>query len=65
MPPRILLRFWTARNPENRVSDAMRLNGRKCEDDIVQADIKLLPFKAISGPGDNLMTQVNASGEEK
>ena len=55
----------TARNPENTVFDAKRLIGRKFADPIVQADIKLWPFKVISGPGDKPMIQVNSSGEDK
>ena len=39
-----------ARNPENTVFDAKRLIGRKFEDQIVQADMKLWPFKVINGP---------------
>ena len=54
-----------ARNPENTVFDAKRLIGRKFADPIVQSDIKLWPFKVISGPGDKPMIQVVASGEEK
>ena len=34
-------------------------------DPIVQADIKLWPFKAIAGPGDKPMIVVNSGGEEK
>ncbi len=34
-------------------------------DPIVQADIKLWPFKAIAGPGDEPMIVVNSGGEEK
>merc|ERR1711915_1124639 len=54
-----------ARNPENTVFDAKRLIGRKFADPIVQADIKLWPFKVISGQGDKPMIEVNAQGEEK
>eukprot|EP00419_Tripos_fusus_P035802 CAMPEP_0172777220 /NCGR_PEP_ID=MMETSP1074-20121228/201282_1 /TAXON_ID=2916 /ORGANISM="Ceratium fusus, Strain PA161109" /LENGTH=732 /DNA_ID=CAMNT_0013614133 /DNA_START=63 /DNA_END=2263 /DNA_ORIENTATION=+ len=54
-----------ARNPENTVFDAKRLIGRKFADPIVQSDIKLWPFKVISGPGDKPMIQVTASGEDK
>ena len=54
-----------ARNPENTVFDAKRLIGRKFADPIVQSDIKLWPFKVISGAGDKPMIQVNCNGEEK
>jgi molecular chaperone DnaK len=54
-----------ARNPENTVFDAKRLIGRKFADPIVQADIKLWPFKVISGQGDKPMIEVTSAGEEK
>merc|ERR1712138_143828 len=54
-----------ARNPENTVFDAKRLIGRKFQDTVVQADIKLWPFKVISGSGDKPMIVVNSQGEEK
>eukprot|EP00435_Cladocopium_sp_Y103_P028827 s1119_g7.t1 len=54
-----------ARNPENTVFDAKRLIGRKFADPIVQADIKLWPFKCVAGQGDKPMIIVNAQGEEK
>jgi len=54
-----------ARNPENTVFDAKRLIGRKFADPIVQADIKLWPFKCIAGTGDKPMIQVMYNGEEK
>merc|ERR1719347_1980282 len=54
-----------ARNPENSIFDAKRLIGRKFADPIVQADIKLWPFKVISGTGDKPMIVVNSQGEEK
>merc|ERR1719251_430029 len=54
-----------ARNPENTVFDAKRLIGRKFADPIVQADIKLWPFKVIAGQGDKPMIQVSSQGEDK
>ena len=48
-----------------QVFDAKRLIGRKFADPIVQADIKLWPFKVIAGQGDKPMIVVNAQGEEK
>merc|ERR1711937_333410 len=54
-----------ARNPENTVFDAKRLIGRKFADSVVQADIKLWPFKVIAGPGDKPLIQVEFQGEEK
>ncbi|CAE7559800.1 HSP70, partial [Symbiodinium pilosum] len=54
-----------ARNPENTVFDAKRLIGRKFNDPIVQADIKLWPFKCVSGPSDKPLIVVTVEGEEK
>jgi L1 cell adhesion molecule like protein len=54
-----------ARNPENTVFDAKRLIGRKFKDSVVQADIKLWPFKVESGNGDKPIICVNHQGEEK
>jgi len=54
-----------ARNPENTVFDAKRLIGRKFADPIAQADMKLWPFKCVSGAGDKPMIVVNFQGEEK
>merc|ERR1711937_17439 len=54
-----------ARNPQNTVFDAKRLIGRKFNESIVQADIKLWPFKVESGAGDKPMIIVNYQGEEK
>jgi len=53
-----------ARNPENAVFDAKRLVGRKFADPIVQADIKLWPFKVIAGQGDKPMIQMSSQGED-
>ena len=54
-----------ARNPENTVFDAKRLIGRKFADPIVQADIKLWPFKCVAGQGDKPIIVVKVEGEEK
>jgi L1 cell adhesion molecule like protein len=51
-------------NPENTIFDA-RLIGRKFADPIVQADIKLWPFKVIADAGDKPMIVVKVQGEEK
>uniref|UniRef100_A0A8C5N9I8 Heat shock cognate 71 kDa protein-like n=1 Tax=Gouania willdenowi TaxID=441366 RepID=A0A8C5N9I8_GOUWI len=40
-----------AMNPNNTVFDAKRLIGRRFEDEIVQSDMKLWPFKVISDSG--------------
>ena len=58
-------RLQVARNPENTVFDAKRLIGRKFQDPIVQADMKLWPFKVIAGPSDKPMIQVHYMGEDK
>ncbi|KAK9170505.1 hypothetical protein Syun_002645 [Stephania yunnanensis] len=47
------------------VKDAKRLIGRRFSDATVQSDIKLWPFKVISGPGDKPMIVVTYKGEEK
>jgi L1 cell adhesion molecule like protein len=54
-----------ARNPENTVFDAKRLIGRKFQDQIVQADMKLWPFKVVAGTGDKPMIAVHYMGEDK
>merc|ERR1712106_198897 len=52
-------------NPENTVFGAKRLIDRKFADTTVQADIKLWPFKVVSGAGDKPMIVVQSQGEEK
>merc|ERR1712167_534251 len=47
-----------ARNPLNAIFDAKRLIGRKFNDNIVQQDCKLWPFKVTSGTGDKPMINV-------
>lgn len=54
-----------AMNPQNTVFDAKRLIGRRFSDPSVQSDMKLWPFKVISGPGDKPMIVVNYKGEQK
>jgi len=54
-----------ARNPENTVFDAKRLIGRKFNDSIVQADMKLWPFKVITSAGEKPKIQVLSAGETK
>merc|ERR1719472_548098 len=54
-----------ARNPENTVFDAKRLIGRKFSDQLVQADMKLWPFKVEAGSGDKPMIKVHYMGEDK
>jgi heat shock protein 1/8 len=54
-----------ARNPENTVFDAKRLIGRKFDDPIVQADMKLWPFRVVRGEGDRPAIEVTYKGEVK
>jgi len=54
-----------AMNPQNTVFDAKRLIGRRFSDAPVQSDMKLWPFKVLSGPGDKPMIEVNYKGEKK
>ncbi|XP_047983712.1 heat shock cognate 70 kDa protein-like [Salvia hispanica] len=51
--------------PTNTVFDAKRLIGRKFNDPMVQSDMKLWPFKVISGADDKPMIMVTYKGEEK
>ena len=53
------------RNPLNTIFDAKRLIGRKFSDPIVQADIKLWPFKVEAGPDDKPKIVVEYRGEVK
>ncbi|GER32816.1 heat shock cognate 70 kDa protein [Striga asiatica] len=52
-------------NPANTVFDAKRLIGRRYSDESVQADIKLWPFKVVSGPANKPMIVVSHKGEKK
>ncbi|KAI5073338.1 hypothetical protein GOP47_0011351 [Adiantum capillus-veneris] len=54
-----------AMNPNNTVFDAKRLIGRRFGDPSVQNDMKLWPFKVVSGTGDKPMIVVRYKGEEK
>jgi len=54
-----------ARNPRNTVFDAKRLIGRRFTDPIVQADMKLWPFKVECGPNDKPYIMVEFKGESK
>jgi L1 cell adhesion molecule like protein len=55
----------SARNPENTVFDAKRLIGRKFDDPIVQADMKLWPFKVVRESQDRPAIEVTYKGEKK
>ena len=45
--------------------DTKRLVDRKFADPVVQADMKLWPFKVLSGSGDKTMIQVQSLREER
>ncbi|KQK22330.1 hypothetical protein BRADI_1g66550v3 [Brachypodium distachyon] len=55
----------SAMNPSNTIFDAKRLIGRRYKDPSVQEDIKLWPFKVISGPGERPIIVVQYRGEER
>jgi heat shock 70kDa protein 1/2/6/8 len=54
-----------AMNPINTVFDAKRLIGRKFQDPVVQADMKLWPFKVVRGDADKPIIEVDYKGESK
>jgi len=54
-----------ATNPTNTVFDAKRLIGRKTDDSIVQADMKLWPFRVVPGVAKKPMIEVQYKGETK
>ena len=60
-----MFQFWKLCANHPKVFDAKRLIGRKFADPIVQADIKLWPFKCVAGQGDKPMIIVNAQGEAR
>ncbi|XP_039606954.1 heat shock 70 kDa protein-like [Polypterus senegalus] len=53
-----------AMNPNNTIFDAKRLIGRKYDDEVVQSDMKLWPFKVVSDGG-KPRVQVLYKGETK
>jgi heat shock protein 1/8 len=54
-----------ARNAENTVFDAKRLIGRKYGDPVVQADMKMWPFKIVQESQDRPAIEVTYKGEVK
>jgi len=54
-----------AMNPTNTVFDAKRMIGRKFSDPIVQADIKLWPYKVRQSSGDKCEIEVEFQGETR
>merc|ERR1719494_952726 len=52
-------------NPVNTVFDAMRLIGRKFDESVVQADIKLWPFKVVNSEGSRPKIEVSFKNETK
>ena len=54
-----------ARNAENTIFDAKRLIGRQFNDPIVQADMKLWPFKVVEESQSRPAIQVTYNGEKR
>jgi len=54
-----------AMNPSNTVFDAKRLVGRRFDDETVQKDIKLWPFKVVSGKDRKPFIEVQYKNERK
>lgn len=54
-----------SRNPKNTIFDAKRLIGRKFNDPIVKADMKLWPFDVKSGSGGRPVIEVEFKGEKR
>jgi L1 cell adhesion molecule like protein len=54
-----------AMNPSNTVFDAKRLIGRRFDEETVQKDIKLWPFKVVNGKDRKPFIEVEYKGEKK
>merc|ERR1712241_270069 len=54
-----------ARNAENTEFDAKRLIGRRFDDPIVKADMKLWPFKVVEGSQHRPQIEVTYKAEKK
>merc|ERR1719436_282866 len=54
-----------SRNPKNTIFDAKRLIGRKFNDPIVKADMKLWPFDVKKNCGDRPIIEVQFKGETR
>jgi heat shock protein 1/8 len=54
-----------AMNPSNTIFDAKRLIGRRYDDETVQKDIKLWPFKVVNGKDRKPSIEVQYKGERK
>lgn len=54
-----------SRNPKNTIFDAKRLIGRKFNDPIVKADMKLWPFVVKEGSGQRPIIEVEFKGETR
>jgi len=52
-------------NPTNTIFDVKRLIGRKFSDPVVQADLKLFPFKVTTESNDNIVINVSYMNEMK